>query len=241
MNEKNKLTLAMGLFYLIVILFLGLIIISEKKEKFLLPKVKEKMLNYINKNYQTEKQNFKYSKISTNKDKYFMKIYHKNNKNLYFTVTYQKKKIKDTYKEDYLEGKTLNKYLEQKINKKLSKEEFTATYNTKLNDCTTLIKEELIKGNDQLPLYTINIEKNITNLTALKTEIISIKERVQALNLTPKNYNIIFNNLQNISKSIHLIIESETINNNLDEIITLIINHDFDTLKKYHVECTYLN
>ena len=64
MNEKNKLTLAMGLFYLIVILFLGLIIISEKKEKFLLPKVKEKMLNYINKNYQTEKQNFKYSKIS---------------------------------------------------------------------------------------------------------------------------------------------------------------------------------
>ena len=126
-------------------------------------------------------------------------------------------------------------------NKKLSKEEFTATYNTKLNDCTTLIKEEFIKGNDQLPLYTINIEKNITNLTALKTEIISIKERVQALNLTPKNYNIIFNNLQNISKSIHLIIESETINNNLDEIITLIINHDFDTLKKYHVECTYLN
>lgn len=241
MNEKNKLTLAMGLSYLIVILFLGLIIISEKKEKFLLPKVKEKMLNYINENYQTEKQNFKYSKISTNKDKYSMKIYHKNNKNLYFIVTYQKKKIKDTYKEDYLEGKTLSKYMEQKINKKLSKEEFTVTYNTKLNDCTTLIKEELIKGNDQLPLYTINIEKNILNLTALKTEIISIKEQVQALNLTPKNYNITFNNLQNIAKSIHLTIESETINNNLDEIIPLIINHDFDTLKKYHVECTYLN
>ena len=48
MDEKNRLTLYMGIFYLLVILCIGLIVIDEKKKDFLIPKIEDKINTYIN-------------------------------------------------------------------------------------------------------------------------------------------------------------------------------------------------
>lgn len=247
MNEKTKLTLYMGMFYLIVILLLGLIIISEKKEEYIKPKVKKKMITYLEEKYNLEdRKNFKYQKITQNNKKYSMRVSHKKNKHLYFTVTYQRKKITDTYKKDYLEGKTLNNYMQKVMNKKLKEklqnnEKINITYNTKLNNCTEEVKNELLKENKNLPLYTVNITEKIEDLVTIKTILKTIHQKIKKLNLTPKNYNITLTNNTNITQSLKIIIEPNTIENNLDEISTLIESNDLASLKKYHVEYTNLN
>lgn len=245
MNEKTKLTLYMGMFYLLLILVFGLIIINEKKEAMRLPKVKEKIINYTKEKYSDE--TFKYSEITSSNNKYSMKIYNKKNKHLYFTVTYQKKKITDTYKKDYLEGTTLNNYMSKKLNNELKEQlinidyNFTIIYNTKLNNCTEDIKKELINGNYKIPIYTINVKYTISDISLLKDTLTNINNTAKQMNLIPKNYNITLNNKTNPSKSLNIIIEPSTIENNLLEIITLINNNELTNLKKYNVECTYLN
>lgn len=246
MNEKTKLTLYMGMFYLIIILLFGLIIISEKKKEYITPKIKEKIISYLKEKYKEEQKSFKYNKITFSKNKYSMKIHHKENKHLYFTVTYQKKKITDTYKKDYLEGKTLNNYMQKIMNKEIKEKlknpkKINITYNTKLNHCTKEVKNELLKENKNLPIYTVNINENIKDLTSLKNTIETIHQSMKKINLSPKNYNITLNNETNITKSLNIIIEPNTIENRLDEIILLINNNDVDTLKKYNVKYTYLN
>ncbi len=247
MNEKTKLTLSMGIFYLIVILFFGLIIIYEKKAVYITPKIKEKMLTYLEEKCSLEeRQFFKYQKIISNKNTYSMKVYHKNNKHLYFTVTYKKKKITDTYKKDYLEGKTLNTYMQKIMNKDLKEklknhQKINITYNTKLNHCTEEVKKELLKENKNLPIYTVNIDEEIKDITTIKMTLKTIHQNIEKLNLTPKNYHITLTNKTNITKSLNIIIEPTTIENNLDEVILLIENNDLNSLKKYNVECTNLN
>lgn len=241
MNEKTKLTLSMGILYLLIILTFGLIIINEKKETYLKPKITKKITNYIKEKYPNQK--FTYSKIIFLKNKYSMKISHPKNKNLYYTVTYQNKKITDTYKKDYLEGKTLTNYITKKLNKEINLTNYNIniTYNIKLNKCTDNIKNELINNNYYLPLYTINVKKEITNNNQIKNILLDLNNTSKSINITPKNYNITLSNKTTPSKSINLIIEPSIIDNNLDEVITLITNNDKTTLKKYNVTYSYLN
>ena len=63
MDEKNRLTLYMGIFYLLVILCIGLIVIDEKKKDFLIPKIEDKINTYINNNYSDIKSELKFSKV----------------------------------------------------------------------------------------------------------------------------------------------------------------------------------
>ena len=248
MKEKNNLILTMGLLYLFVILILGLILISEKKDAYIKPKIYKRLTNYINNKYKDEQKDFKYSKlIKDNQNNYYIKIYNKNNKNLYFKTIYNNKKIIDTYKKDYLEGNTLNKYIEKKLNKELNKRKnnidtkynnYNITYKTKFNNCTNYIKKKLLKNNYLIPIYTVNIEVTTDNI---KQTIIDINNDLTKLNLIPKNYNITINNKKNITKSINLIIEPAIIESNIDEVVNLINNNDFTTLNKYNVKCKYLN
>ena len=76
MKEKNNLILTMGLLYLFVILILGLILISEKKDSYIKPKIYKNLTNYINNKYKDEQKDFKYSKlIKDNQNNYYIKIY----------------------------------------------------------------------------------------------------------------------------------------------------------------------
>ena len=69
MNEKNKLMLQMGIFFILVFGIFTYIILNEKKTIILTPKVEEKILQYIDNNYATEKSNLDIGKIKYIKDK----------------------------------------------------------------------------------------------------------------------------------------------------------------------------
>ena len=253
-KKEQGLILQMGMFYLIVILFLGLILISEKKKEVIIPKVEKKLLTHINKEYKED--NIKTNKIKFNKKEniYTIKITNKKNSDLYFIVKYiyETKKIESTYKEDYLEGKSLFKNIEKTLNKELKTatkrnpttlKNISITYNTKLTNCTENIKNELLNKNYTLPLYTIKLEDNISNLTEelLTKKLTTIKNYFQSIGFTPKDYNITLNNKTTPTKSINIKINQDTLNKNLEEISNLIITNDIETLKLYNIEYKYLN
>lgn len=253
-KKEQKLILQMGMFYLVVILLFGLIIISEKKKEVIIPKVEKKLLNYINNNYKNI--DIKTNKIKFNKEKeiYTIKVIDKRNDDLYFNVTYnyKSKKINSTYKEDYLEGKTLFKNIEKNLNKQINTKikenpttfkKISITYNTKLNNCTDTIKNQLLNKNYKLPLYTINLEDNISILTEelLSKKLTLIKDYFNKINYKPKDYNVTLNNKTTPTKSINIIIPYDTLNKNPEEIANAIILNDTNKLKIYNINYKYLN
>ena len=82
MNERKKLILEMGIFYLIVLLIFGYIIINDKSKNYLMPKIEKKMIAYIDEKY--GKTNFEIQKITYNKRKniYQIRVNNSKNKNL---------------------------------------------------------------------------------------------------------------------------------------------------------------
>lgn len=253
-KQQQNLILQMGIFFLIVILALGLIVISEKKKEIIIPKVEKKLKEYIYENYSNE--NLKQSKIIYNKKKeiYTIKAENKQNNDLYFYINYnyKKKNITTSYKKDYIEGYSLTKNIENNLNKQLENnlkkqpptfKNINITYNTKLSETTKNIKEELLNKNYNLPLYTINLEDNVSELTKeiLINKIKTINNYFENIKFIPKDYNITLNNKSIPTKSININIEKQHINNNLEAICTLIINNNKDELKKYNIKYKYLN
>ena len=51
MNKQNKLLLGRSIFLLIIIVAFGLIIVNEKSNELLVPKIDKKVKDYINENY----------------------------------------------------------------------------------------------------------------------------------------------------------------------------------------------
>lgn len=253
-KKEQSLILQMGFLYLLVILFFGLIIIEEKKKEVLMPKVDKKLQEYINENY--KKENIEKGKIKLNKKEslYTVKVYNKQNKDLYFYVNYnyETKKISKTFEKDYKEGKTLKEKIEKYLNKKLEKlkekekapiKNIYITENLKLTETTNDIKEELLKKNYDLPLYTINIEDNISSLTEeiFTKKLKKINNYIKKINLNPKDYNITLNNKTSPSKSINLKLEKEVLDQNVDYIYSMIIENNKEILSKYNIEYKYLN
>ena len=171
MNKKqNTLIIQMGIFFLIIILSLGLITINEISPKMKLKKVDTKLNEYIDNNYNSIINDINIGDTKFQENTYSKKITNKNNNDLYFYIKYKNKKITSTYQKDYVEGKTLSnnitKYLNKNITKKINKDtlgidKISISFNTKLNNCNDIIKESLLKKEYQMPLYTINITKKI--------------------------------------------------------------------------------
>ena len=146
MKQDKKLILGMALLFLITFVSFGTIVVTEKLAPFFTDKIKTKFETYIEKNYKDDKNNLTIGKITYKNQQYKAKISNKKNKNWYFYITYQNKKIKDTYKEDYLEGKTLLTSIERKIEKKVKDElnqKVTITFPLTLNKYTNQIKENV--------------------------------------------------------------------------------------------------
>lgn len=237
MNYKNKLTISIGLLYLFVILSFGLIIINEKKDIILKPKIEKKFNDYLESNY---KEEFIKSSIRKDNNKYYIKVMNKKNIHLYFIVYLKDKKIKDTYKKDYLEGKTLNTYIEKLKNKNIKSNKYDSykiKYNVKLNECTKYVKDKLISGYYDLPIYTIKVEDNYNNIN---TKLKDIYLYTSSLNLKPKDYDITLNNKENINKSINIKINNDILKSSTD-IESLILNNDQSTLNKLNIKIEYLN
>ena len=235
MDSKNKLTLGMGILYLVVILSFGLIIINEKAGDYKKPKIEEKLKEYLKTNY---KESFNTSKIKYQVGKYTLKVSNKDNNHLYFYIYYENKKITNTYKKDYLEGRTLNNYMSKYQNKKIKNNKYKVKYEVKLNNCTKNVKESLIKGNYDLPIYTLYFNDEYNDLS---TKLNEVKNYASSIKLNPKEYNLTLENKKNINKSININIPSDIMNISTEILVNAINNNDKSTLEKFNVKIKYLN
>lgn len=248
MNEQKKLTIQMTIFFIIIVTLFTVIVLKEKQSTILLPKVEQKIDNYIDENYNS--QELTKGKITINNDTYKIKITNKKNKNHCFYITYSNKKITDTYKEDYLEGKTLIKHLNNVIEKSIyekTNKQYTIKINNTYDNFSDKIKEILQteENLESLKIYTLETEiTSLWNTSSITKNITNIMTNLNNKNITPKNYTFIITDKNDITKSVK--ITNLTIDNieknNLSIIINDIINNkQTSILTENQITYEYIN
>lgn len=247
MRQDKKLMLEMTILFLITFIIFGTIVTTEKLAPFFTDRIKEKFEAYLKEEYKKENNNLKIGKISYKNQIYKAKVTNKENKNLYFTIYYQNKKITDTYTKDYKQGKTLitslEKELEKEIKNNLNKK-VTITFPLTLDKYSKTLQQKLIK-NDNIRssnLYNISfdikaklIPEEITN------KMIKIDTKLKKLNMIPNEYSITINNKEDNTKlKINNLTQSTLEINSLYQIISDIINNnDSDIIKINNITYQY--
>lgn len=248
--SKNGLILGRALFTLIIIVSFGIIILNEKGGTLFLSKAKNNINTYIDENYSQIKDNIKIESVKYKDRSFTAKIVSKDNKNLYFYITYKDKKITDTYKKDYLEGNSYLTYIDNKLedtiyNKTNQKCKVKAI--STLDNYTETVRENILKENDLLTLKYYYIEKELQinewNAKEISDEITKYISLNLSNNITPKYYRIIITDSKDVTKSIEISnITEEFINNNNEQTINDIINKNKSTeLNNSKIEYKYLN
>lgn len=247
MNEGKKLTIQMALFFLVVFVLLGTIVIKEKQNILFLPKIENSIMNYVSENY--NELNLNKETITEKNNVFTTKVTNPTNKNHYFYISYSNKKITDTYKRDYLEGKTLLIHLSTKLEKEIqdkTKKKYKVTFDNTLNNYSEKVKERLLKEDiNSLKIYTI--EKEIAtswNNEIITNKITDIMTTLEKENFTPKNYTITITNLDDITESVKIYnLKSTLINNDTLTIIIndIINNNNTSILKENKITYEYLN
>ena len=247
MNEGKKLTIQMALFFLVIFVVFGTIVIKEKQNIIFLPKIENSISEYMNNTYQN--LSLEKDKVTEKNNVFTMKVKNIKNKNHYFYIKYTKKKITDTYKTDYLEGKTILKHLSTKLEKDIYKEtniSYKVSFDNKFNNYSEKVQKLLLEENIKtLKVYTI--EKEITtsweinNITKILTDTMTTLEKKQ---FTPKNYTFIITNEKDITQSVKINnIKSSLINENKLQIIIsdIINNNKSNILAENKITYEYLN
>lgn len=232
MRQDKKLILGMALLFFITFVSLGTLVVTEKLAPFYTDRIEKKIEAYIEKNYKNEQNDLKLGKITYKTPTYQVKVKNKDNPNLYFTITYENKEIKDTYKEDYLEGKTLLTSIEKKLEEKIKKSlnlDTKITFPLTLDKYTNQIKENIINNNlENINIYNIELsingqitQNNILNLISnIETNITKIKD----LNINPNYYTInITNKKQGRMLTINNLTENTLQPETLAQVITYIM------------------
>ena len=251
MDKYKKLNIARGVFAFIIFVAFGIIVCTEKGGDLLIPKVKEKLNEYITTNY-TSIVNDTIQDEITYKDKTFtMKIYDKTNKNHYFYITYDNGKITDTYQEDYIKGKSLLKEIKTTLEKEIyNKTKIEAKVNilSSLDEYTSRVQNLILKEDnlEGLKFYTlsINIDLRTWDEVSASKEITDMLNTFIKYNINPKSYIITINNLKEITESIEIKnIDNDFINNEYKEQILsdIINNKKSDLLDKYNITFKHLN
>ena len=248
MSEQNKLTMQMAIFFLIVFVSFGTLVVKEKQNILFKPKIENSINEYISNNYND--LDLKKSEVKIENNKFIMKVMNKTNENLYFYITYYKKEITDTYQKDYIEGNSLipyiNKQIENKINNIYSVNAKVTITNT-LDNYSSQIKEKLLKEDklENLKIYNLELEiSTLWNNESITNKISDIMTTLEQKKITPKNYTIIVTNPTDITQSVKInnLTTKCLENNNLTIIINDIINNNnTDILKTYDISYEYLN
>ena len=243
MNEKNKLVLQMGIFFILVTGAFSYIVLNEKKYLILTPKVEEKLNDYIDKEFAAEKADLDIGKVKyILEDKsYKIKLNNSKNKNLYFYVIYKNKKITDTFKKDYQEGKSLYDNANNKYQKKFKNSKLV--FIKSLDKYPNTIYQQIIDDDImKLPIYSITTELTVDKHD-LKTIVSIINDfyiKNKNLGYNPKNYEIIIVDKNDISFSVKISgLTKELITNNMNEIVTAIIKKDKNIINIYNIEYEY--
>ena len=251
-KQQQKLKMQMFIFTVFIFVAFSLIIVKEKTSTILIPKVENKINNYINEKYKEKKNYFNTSKVTYKTPKYLMKVTNKINNNYYFYIYYQDKKITDTYKKDYLEGKSILKHSTKEIQKEVNKitndNKYIISIDNKLNDFSNEIQNRIINEENLSNLRIYNIEKEY-KVEKINNETLSkiIKEEISTLeeeNITPRTYKFILTEKKDITNSLEVSnITYKFINNSsYNEIINDIINDNHSKLiKNANIKFKYLN
>lgn len=248
MNEARKLTMQMAIFFLIILVAFGTIIVKEKSSTLFLPKIENSLNNYIKENYNDLE--LTKEKITFNNNAYTMKVTNPKNKNHYFYITYSNKKITDTYQTDYIEGKSLLSHLNTVLeNTVYEKTNITCSIEitTSLNMFSDKIKKLLLSEEavQSLKIYTLKT-KIITpwESQSITSNITTLITNLEEKNITPKNYTIIVTDQNDITKSVKIsnITTNNLKNDNLSIIINDIINNEKTSiLTENNITYEYLN
>lgn len=249
MNKQKKLVLERSIFVFIIFVIFGVIIVTEKMGGILIPRVTDKMNDYIEDKY--NKEEFIKEDVTYKNTTYTMKVLSKENKNHYFYINYYAKKMTDTYKKDYKEGKILLTYLKDKLKKEIIKKTSTSCdieITSTLDKYTDSVRERIIKEDNLLELKFYIIKKDLMidkwNSDSITKSINDIINKFKDNNITPKSYTITITDKTDITKSIEIKnINEDFINNsNSKEIINDIINDEkSDLLKNNKITYKYLN
>ena len=251
MKEQKKLTIGMTIFAFIIFVSFGVIILNEKSAPYFAPKVEKKLLEYLKTEYKEELDDFDIGTTIYSKTKYNLKVKAKKNKNLYFNIFYENKKITDTYKADYKEGKTLLTTITKKVEKELKtkyNQDFTIAMSNSLDEYPKQVQDNLILKNDLKALSIYTLETTITTkytTSDIGNKIIKLEKDLKEENLIPKSYNITIINSKDITKSLKInnltneIIENSTL---LSSIISDIIkNENSELLNQNNITYKYFN
>ena len=251
MKEQKKLTLGMAIFTFIIFVSFGVIILNEKSAPYFAPKIEKKLIDYLKTEYKDEYNDFDIGTTIYSKTKYNLKVTAKKNKNLYFNIFYDNKKITDTYEKDYKQGKTLLNSITKKIKDELKNkynQDFNIIMSKSLDEYSKQIQNNLILKNDLKSLKIYTLETTITskwNTNDIGSKIIKLNNNLKEENLTPKSYNITIINSKDATKSVKIsnltteIIEDSTL---LSSIISDIIkNENSKLLKQNNITYKYFN
>ncbi len=251
MKEQKKLTIKMAIFTFIIFVSFGIIILNEKTAPYYATRIHKKLLTYINEKYKEEINDFNIQETKYKNTKYILKIESNKNKNLYFKITYNNKKITDSYKKDYLEGKTLITYLEKNLEKDLKNkynQEFNIIFLKNLNKYSEDIKNSIITKNTFKNIQIYTLETNINSKwtpSSINEKIMKLHSKLKNDNITPKNYNFTITNTNDITTSVKINnitaeqIENITLLNNI--ISDIIKDEESDILKENNITYKYLN
>ena len=251
MKKQKRLLIARNLFIFFIFIAFAIIIVNEKASGIFIPKIEEKMNNYLKENYQNIEKDFQKNKVTYKNAVYEMKVSSKNNSHHCFYITYSNNKIKDTYKKDYLEGEQILNYTKENLQKnieKITNNKVEIIITNKLNNYTKAVQEQIINNKDllQLKFYIIKQELELTSwkkedITKAITETIS---NYQKNNITPKSYTLTITNKKDITESIEIsnLTNDFLKNPKQEEIINDIINdNNSSLLKENKIKYKYLN
>lgn len=248
MKQQKQLTISMTIFALFVFVSLGVIVTTEKASTLLIPKVEEKLKNYLYEEYPQLKNEVKIESTTYKNTIFTMKVVSKENKNLFFNIEYTNKKITDNYQEEYIEGKTFLKYINNNISKEVSKNlnnNSKTSITSRLDEFTNTTSNKILKEENLPNIRIYNLESKLfidnwepLNIANKIKEYISNTEQK---NITPKTYTIILkdnNKILKISNITHKIIEKDYYNELIFDIIN---NNNTKLIKENKIKYKYTN
>lgn len=248
MSKQQKLLYGQAIFFLTIIVCFGLIIIQEKKDLILLPKINKEIKAYYNEKYSNN--NLFLGKTNNKSNKYIAKVTSNTNKNHYFYIIYKNKKITDTYNKDYVEGNSILKHITEELTnsiKEKTNESFTISINNTLDKYTETVKEKILKEENLLELKIYTLSKEVTidwDYNKITNYITNTINTCKNNKITPKYYEFTITDKEDITKSVEINnIEEDFIDNkNKENIIKDILeNNNSNIIKSNKIEYKYLN
>jgi len=248
MKKQKQLTISMAIFTFIVFVSLGVIVVTEKSSVLLIPKVEEKLTNYLYEEYPELKNKVEIESPKYKNTVFTMKISSKENENLSFIIKYSNKKITDTYNEEYIKGKSFLKYINNNISKEITKKtniDTKTSITNSLDQFTTSITNKILKEENlsNIRIYNLETTINTNNWTTIyianqiKNHIINTEKN----NITPRTYTIILkdqNKTLKISNITYKTIEKNYYNQLISDIIN---NNNSDLIKQNNIKYKYTN